>query len=382
MWTRCSKTNGDGASVGSVMLEDRDAFFMRKALRLAERGRGRTSPNPMVGAVVVDAEGVVIGRGAHEFAGGPHAEVHALRDAGTRAKGATLYCTLEPCAHTGRTWPCAPLLADAGILRAVIATEDPNPVATGGAAMLRARGIQVSSGVLADAARRLNDPFFTVVRRGRPFVTLKVALSLDGRIAGIGGRRAPLTGAASNRLVHQDRAEVDAIAVGSGTVLQDDPLLTARVAFRQRPLTRIVYDRRLRTPPTARLFSTLNAGAVIIVATDRVVRDDTPRAEALRTAGAEILALDDGQSVLSSLEALALRGVSSVVIEGGAELHRAFWDAEVIDRVQMYVTDRVLGDDGVEWLQEPVMSATRMTHRSARPVGNDVLLEGYVHRTD
>nr|MBA2303083.1 RibD family protein [Acidobacteriota bacterium] len=181
---------------------------------------------------------------------------------------------------------------------------------------------------------------------------------------------------------HRDRAEVDAIAVGSGTVLQDDPLLTARVAFRQRPLTRIVYDRRLRTPPTARLFSTLNAGAVIIVATARVVRDATPRAEALRTAGAEILVLDDGRSVVSSLEALALRGVSSVVIEGGAELHRAFWDARVIDRVQMYVADRVLGDDGVEWLQEPVMTATRVTERSARPVGNDVLLEGYVHRTD
>jgi diaminohydroxyphosphoribosylaminopyrimidine deaminase/5-amino-6-(5-phosphoribosylamino)uracil reductase len=364
------------------MVEDRDAFFMRKALGLAERGRGRTSPNPMVGALVVDADGVVVGRGAHEFAGGPHAEVHALRDAGDRARGATLYCTLEPCRHVGRTGPCAPLVADAGIARVVVATEDPNPAAGGGAALLRERGIPVTTGVLAAEARRLNAPFFSVVTRRRPFVTMKIALSLDGRIAAGAGVRTLLTGPAANRLVHVDRAEVDALAVGSGTLLTDDPLLTARVAFRQRPLMRVVYDRRLRTPPGARLFSTLAAGPVIIVTSGQRLASAEGRAAVLRSAGAELLGVDDAGGVAASLDPLAARGVSSLLVEGGVALHRAFWDAGVVDRVQMYVAGTVIGDDGVAWLPEPVMSSARVAARAARPVGNDVLLEAHVHRVD
>src|SRR6476620_7381858 len=157
---------------------------MSRALALAERGRGRTSPNPMVGAVVVDPEGVVVGRGVHEFAGGPHAEVHALRDAGARAQGATLYCTLEPCSHHGRTGPCAPRVVEAGIARAIVATEDPNPLVNGaGIAYLRAHGVEVVAGVMREEAQRQNRPFFTVMRRGRPFVTVKAAVSRDGRIA-------------------------------------------------------------------------------------------------------------------------------------------------------------------------------------------------------
>src|SRR5688500_2678676 len=152
----------------------RDLFFMRQALQLAERGRGRTSPNPMVGALVVDSEGVIVGRGAHAYAGGPHAEAQALEDAGPRARGAILYCTLEPCTHVGRTGPCAPLVAGAGIDRIVVATEDPHPVAGGGLHYLRERGVQVSVGVLAVEAARLNEGFFTRVRQGRPFVTMKV----------------------------------------------------------------------------------------------------------------------------------------------------------------------------------------------------------------
>jgi diaminohydroxyphosphoribosylaminopyrimidine deaminase/5-amino-6-(5-phosphoribosylamino)uracil reductase len=364
------------------MVDDRDAFFMRKALRLAERGRGRTSPNPMVGAVVVDAEGVIIGRGAHEFAGGPHAEVHALREAGPRARGATLYCTLEPCSHVGRTGPCAPLVADAGIARVVLATEDPNPVAGGGAAWLRQRGVHVTTGVLEAEARTLNEAFFSLVLRHRPFVTMKVALSLDGWIAARPGARTALTGAAANRLVHRERAEVDAIAVGSGTVLTDDPVLTPRVAFRQRPLARIVYDRRLRVSPRARLFSTLDSGPVIIVSTARALREADRKAAALRSAGAEIIPVDDEGSLRSSLQALAGRGLSSIVVEGGAALHQGFWDAGIVDRVQMYVAPCVIGDSGVSWLPDPVMSSARVQSRTARPVGNDVLLEAYVHGTD
>src|SRR4029079_12245363 len=234
---------------------------MARALAIAERGRGRTSPNPMVGAVVVDQEGVVVGKGAHEFAGGPHAEVHALRDAGDRARGATLYCTLEPCSHVGRTGACAPVVAAAGLKRVVVATTDPNPLVNGsGLEILRNRGIAVTSGVLDHEARTLHAPFFTVMTRHRPFITMKVAMSADHRIALRPGVRTPLTGAAAFRLIHRDRAEVDAIAVGSGTVLADDPALTPRGAFRYRPLVRVVFDSRLRTPPDPRLVSTLNSG--------------------------------------------------------------------------------------------------------------------------
>jgi diaminohydroxyphosphoribosylaminopyrimidine deaminase / 5-amino-6-(5-phosphoribosylamino)uracil reductase len=308
----------------------RDAFFMRKALRLAERGRGRTSPNPMVGALVVDADGVIVGRGAHEFAGGPHAEVVALRDAGPRARGATLYCTLEPCNHVGRTGPCAPLVAEAGVSRVVIATEDPNPVATGGSRFLRDRGIEVISGVLADAARGLNAAFLTRIRLRRPLVTMKIAISMDGRIAQGSGVRTALTGAAANRLVHFERAEVDAIAVGAGTVLTDDPLLTARGAYRSLPFTRVLYDRKLAVPPSSRVFSTLAAGPVIIVSTARAIEDRPGQAAALRAAGAELLLTGNDDEIRDSMAALAGRGISSIVVEGGARLHQAFWQAQWI----------------------------------------------------
>ena len=239
---------------------------MARALALAERGRGRTSPNPMVGAVIVDAEGVVVGRGAHEGAGGPHAEVVALADAGDRARGATLYCTLEPCSHTGRTGPCAPRVVEAGVRRAVIAIEDPNPMVAGrGLSYLRDRGVEVVLGVMRDEAERLNRPFFTFIARQRPFVTLKAAVSLDGMVAARKGVRTAITGAEANSLTHVGRAETDAIAIGSETAIVDDPLLTARGVYRDRPLTRVIFDRRLRTPAQARMFSTLDAGPVVIV---------------------------------------------------------------------------------------------------------------------
>src|SRR5262245_33801958 len=243
----------------------------------------------MVGALVVDDEGVVVGRGAHEFAGGPHAEVYALNDAGSRARGATLYCTLEPCSHTGRTGPCAPRVVAAGIRRAVVAMTDPNPLVSGrGIAHLREHGVDVTVGVLADSACRLNRPFVTVMRKRRAFVTLKVALSTDGKVAAAGGARTRLTGPAADRYIHRERAEVDAIAVGSGTILADDPLLTARIAYRRRPLVRVIFDRRLRTPPEARIFSTLPAGPVIIVTRPEAVAADGDRARALDRAGARL----------------------------------------------------------------------------------------------
>jgi diaminohydroxyphosphoribosylaminopyrimidine deaminase/5-amino-6-(5-phosphoribosylamino)uracil reductase len=360
-----------------------DDFYMARALALAERGRGRTSPNPMVGAVVVDAAGVVIGRGWHEMAGGPHAEVHALGDAADRARGATLYCTLEPCCHTGRTGPCAPAVVASGLARVVVAIPDPNPLVSGGGiAHLRQHGIDVTVGVGAEQAERLNRAFLTRMRRGRPFVTMKAAVSLDGRIASSPGVRTALTGPAANRLVHCHRAEVDAIAVGSGTILADDPLLTARGAYRYRPLVRVVFDTRLRTPSSARVLSTVAEGPVIIMSTPAAIEAAPDRARALADAGARVQPVPPPCTLRAGLDLLAAEGVTSLVLEGGATLHRAAWAANVVDCVHLYVTPRVLGSSGVAWVPFPVLTADGVTDVTAVAIGEDVRIEAYVHRPD
>ena len=365
-----------------------DAGYMARALLLAERGRGRTSPNPMVGAVVVDADGVVVGRGAHERAGGPHAEVLALVDAGDRARGATLYCTLEPCAHTGRTGPCAVRVVDAGIRRAVIAVEDPNPRVRGrGLAYLREHGVEVQVGVLGEAAARLNRPFFTYIQHGRPFVTLKAALSLDGRVAGRRGVRTAITGPEANALVHQERAEVDAIGIGSETLLVDDPLLTARGVYRDRPLVRVIFDRRLRTPPGARLFSTIDVGPIVVVTTTKGRSHEVARAEALVAAGAQLEVIDErdvtpenasAAFLQDALTRLAGREVLSLIVEGGPVLHGAFWRAGLVDRIELFVSPNAIGAEGVEWSALPDGSVASLAELTARPVGDDVRIEGFV----
>jgi diaminohydroxyphosphoribosylaminopyrimidine deaminase / 5-amino-6-(5-phosphoribosylamino)uracil reductase len=369
---------------------DDDAAHMARALLLAERGRGRTSPNPMVGALVVSDEGVIVGRGSHERAGGPHAEVSALVDAGDRARGATLYCTLEPCTHTGRTGPCAPRVAEAGIRRAVIAVEDPNPRVRGrGLQHLRDHGIEVQVGVMAEEAWRLNRPFFTYIARGRPYVTLKAALSVDGMAAARRGARTALTGPEANRLVHQERAEVDAIAIGSETLLVDDPLLTARGVYRERPLVRVVFDRRLRTSPVARLFSTLDAGPVIVMSLASSRSREPARADALEGVGAQLELIEevelDGRGEAASaaflrgaLARLARREIVSLVVEGGPALHGAFWRAGLVDRVELFVSPRAVGPDGVEWAPMPDGSIASLAELTARPVGDDVRIEGFV----
>lgn len=377
-----------------------DDFYMARALAVAERGRGRTSPNPVVGAVVVDREGVVVGSGSHEFAGGPHAEIHAMRAAGERARGATLYCTLEPCSHEGRTGPCAPQVADAGIFRVVAAVEDPNPLVQGrGTAILKQRGVQVTVGVMGDEARALNRPFFSLMLRRRPFVTMKVAMSQDGRISAAPGVRTALTGPPANRFVHRERAEVDALAVGSGTVLCDDPLLTARGAYRHRPLTRVIFDTRLRTPPAARVLSTLGAGPVIIISTPSAAAGAPDRLAALRAAGADVALVperagaaacaagDDapglarGGHLRSALELLGARGLSSVIVEGGARLHRSLWDSRLVDRVQIFRTPHSLGAGALGWL--PVAATgLGLSGVVTTPLGADTLIEGHVHWTD
>jgi diaminohydroxyphosphoribosylaminopyrimidine deaminase/5-amino-6-(5-phosphoribosylamino)uracil reductase len=356
----------------------RDDLYMERALFLAARGRGRTSPNPLVGAVVVSPDGVVVGQGAHEYAGGPHAEVYALAAAGDRARGATLYCTLEPCCHTGRTGPCTQRIIAAGISRVVAALEDPNPRVCGkGFAALRESGIDVMVGVGEESARRLNQPFFTWLGAGRPFVIVKAAISADGRIAEAKGVRTPLTCDSANRHAQLARSEVDAIGVGSETLLVDDPLLTPRGVYRARPLTRVVFDRRLRTPPAARVLSTRDAGPVIIMTTARSAACARLRAP-LEAAGAE-LEIADGPTLAAAMRRLGARGVGSLLLEGGAAIHRAAWDARLVDFVRLYVTPHVLGAAGVPLFDGRLFATGALFERHVRALGIDTLIEGYVH---
>jgi diaminohydroxyphosphoribosylaminopyrimidine deaminase/5-amino-6-(5-phosphoribosylamino)uracil reductase len=353
--------------------------YMDRALFLAERGRGRTSPNPMVGAVIVSEDGVVVGQGFHQRAGEPHAEVNALDMAGVRARGATLYCTLEPCCHVGRTGPCVGRIVDAGISRVVAAIEDPNPEVRGrGFEYLRGRGVSVQVGVRAEPAARLNQAFFTLMREGRPFVLLKAATSIDGYIASAPGRRTTLTAAPANRHAHRLRAEIDAIGVGVGTILADDPLLTARGAYRERPLTRVIFDRRLRTPPQARVLSTRNAGPVIIVTTVEGATCREAR-KALEDRGAEVEVARD-RTFRAQLEQLASRRISSILLEGGAELHGAAWDERLVDFVRLYVTPISIGSGGVPFLPGRHFATSELIDRRVETLGPDSLIEGYVHR--
>jgi diaminohydroxyphosphoribosylaminopyrimidine deaminase / 5-amino-6-(5-phosphoribosylamino)uracil reductase len=356
-----------------------DTVFMQRALFHAARGAGRTSPNPLVGAVVVSPDGVVLGQGFHERAGEPHAEVRALEAAGDRARGATLYCTLEPCCHHGRTGPCVERIVDAAVARVVVATEDPDPRVRGqGFRFLRARGVHLEVGLCAAAATELNQPFFTLMREGRPFVVMKMATSLDGRLAERPGRRTRLTSVCANRHAHRVRAAIDAVGVGANTILIDDPELTARGVYRERPLIRVVFDRRLRTPPAARVLSTLDAGPVIIVTTpDGAAR--TGRRRALDAAGAEVVTARDG-TIAAALERLGERQIGSLLLEGGATVQAAAWDEGVVDFARLYVTPHVVGPGGVSFVPVRTFSSAALIGRRVEPLGPDILIEGYVHR--
>ncbi len=323
------------------MVADADARFMARAVFLAERGLGRTSPNPIVGAVVVTDEGVVVGQGAHLGAGGPHAEVHALDAAGSRARGATLYCTLEPCSHQGRTGPCVERIAAAGIRRVVAATRDRNPQVAGrGLAYLQAHGIDVIEGVgRAEAARQLA-PFFRWVTDGRPFVIAKAAVSADGFV-GREGERVHLTGQAANRFLHRQRAAMDAIAVGSGTLLADDPELTARLASRAKSFVRVIFDFSMRVRPSARVFSTTGAGPVIMVVSSGAAEAHPEVVAGLEARGATVERVNT-RDLRPVLATLAARGIVSLLVEGGPRLQTEFFDQELVDRIQCVVTPRVL----------------------------------------
>ena len=355
-----------------------DADYMARALFHARRSEGVTTPNPMVGAVVVTPDGVVAGQGRHPRAGDPHAEVFALEEAGARAKGATLYVNLEPCCHTGRTGPCTRRIIAAGVARVVAAMADPNPLVSGrGFDELRASNIQVEVGVLGAEAARLNRAFTTVQTEGRPLVIAKAATSLDSRIAAAPGVRTQLTSAAANRRTQRLRASVDAVGIGSGTLLADDPILTVRDCFRPRPLARVVFDRRLRSDPRARLFSTLSAGPVIIVTTAAAAADHPDRIEALKRAGATVV--EGAGDLREDLRTLVQFDISTLLLEGGAALHAAAWQAAVVDRVHVIVAPTELGDGGVKLFDGLEVPASDLIQIKVERLGPDVWLEADVH---
>jgi diaminohydroxyphosphoribosylaminopyrimidine deaminase/5-amino-6-(5-phosphoribosylamino)uracil reductase len=323
-----------------------DARWMRLALRLARRGEGATRPNPPVGAVVVKA-GRAVGRGYHRKAGGPHAEIWALREAGARARGATLYVTLEPCSTWGRTPPCTDAILAAGIVRVVVATGDPNPSHKGrGLRLLRAAGLAVSTGVLDAEARCLIRPFVAWMCRGRPWVTLKLATTLDGRIADAGGRSRWITGPASRKRVQALRRASDAIVVGVGTALADDPSLLPRPAAGRRPW-RVIVDSTGRLPLTARVLTDAERDQTLVATTRRC---PAARAAAYANAGAEVVSLPTAGghvSIPALLRALHRRNVMRVLCEGGGELAAAWLAAKAVDEIVWFVAPKILGGDAV-----------------------------------
>ncbi|MFI5377073.1 MAG: bifunctional diaminohydroxyphosphoribosylaminopyrimidine deaminase/5-amino-6-(5-phosphoribosylamino)uracil reductase RibD [Candidatus Rokuibacteriota bacterium] len=362
-----------------------DTRWMARALALAARGRGLTSPNPMVGALVVQ-DGAVVAERFHERAGGPHAEAAALEAAGPRARGATLYVTLEPCNHVGRTPPCVDAILRAGVRRVVAATRDPNPrVAGGGAAALTAAGIEVDLGCLEGEARELNHVFFTAIAQQRPHVTAKWAMTLDGKIAAHDRRSRWITGEAARREAHRLRSQSDAIVTGIGTVLADDPALTVRL---ERPWPRepyrVVVDGRARLPLEAALLRTGTRARVLVA-----VGEDAPaaRVAALASCGATVLQCksSDGRvDVVDVCARLFALDVTALLLEAGGELTGSFVQAGLVDRVAVFVAPKLVGGAtaptpaGGPGLH--LGDAVRLERLTARPLGDDWLLEGRVAR--
>ncbi|MGD9786340.1 MAG: bifunctional diaminohydroxyphosphoribosylaminopyrimidine deaminase/5-amino-6-(5-phosphoribosylamino)uracil reductase RibD [Sulfuricellaceae bacterium] len=352
-----------------------DHAFMARALQLAEKGLHTTTPNPRVGCVLVK-DGEIVGEGWHQRAGEPHAEIHALRAAGDKAQGATAYVTLEPCSHHGRTPPCAAALIDAKVARVVAAMQDPNPLVAGnGLSMLELAGIPTACGLLEQEARRLNTGFISRMSRGRPWLRLKIAASLDGKTALNNGKSQWITGPAARHDVQALRARSSAMLTGVGTVLADDPQLTVRELDIGRQPLRIVVDSRLQTPPTARILA---QGSVLIAA---MAGADARKAEHLRAAGAEVLELPqrDGHVDLAALLAeLGRRELNEVTVEAGARLNGALLKAGLVDEIVLYLAPILMGDKARGLFDLPeladMVGKRQLRVLDTRQVGQDLRL--------
>lgn len=355
------------------MSEDEDARHMRRALRLAARAAGRTSPNPLVGSVIVQG-GEVVGEGFHKAAGEPHAEVNALRRAGERARGATLYTTLEPCAHTGRTPPCVDAIRQAGIARVVSAMRDPDPRTDGrGFRALRAAGVEVTLGTLEAEAKKLNQGFISRIAHGRPFVLVKLATTIDGRVS-VKGRRY-LSGKRALKEVHRLRDRYDAVLVGIGTVLADDPALTVREVKGRDPL-RVVVDSDARTPLASKVVRAKDPQRTLIF----VARDaDMRRVSRLRDSGVLVATVPRsaaGLDLAAVLRWLAEKGVNSVLSEAGPKIASGLIAGGLADRL-MLIQAPIAGGDGQSAL-DGIGKVVDLRSLVVRRLGDDVMLEGEI----
>jgi diaminohydroxyphosphoribosylaminopyrimidine deaminase/5-amino-6-(5-phosphoribosylamino)uracil reductase len=358
-----------------------DERWMKRVLRLAEKGRGRTSPNPMVGAILVK-DGRILAEGYHAKAGEPHAEIIALRKTGKDAKEATLYLNLEPCTHYGKTPPCAPVVIEAGVRRAVIGMEDPNPLVKGrGVEALKRAGLDVYVGILEKECRRLNEAFCKYILNKEPFLILKVVATLDGKIATRKGESQWISGEASRRFVHRLRNQVDGVIVGIGTVLKDDPMLTVRVKGGKDPY-RIILDSRLRIPENAKVIEI--SPSKTIVATTELAPGE--KVERLEKKGVRVLILDSKKGRVDlkpCLFKLGEMGMMSLLVEGGSQLNGSFLDEGLIDKIFLFLSPKLIGDPqalgmfdghGVTSLKE----AIPLNELKIRRIGGDLLLEGYL----
>ncbi len=361
--------------------------FMHLALQLAKLAEGRTTPNPLVGAVIVK-EGRVVGQGWHRKAGTAHAEIHALRQAGDLARGADIYVTLEPCSHQGRTGPCAQALAEAGVKRVFVAMLDPNPLVAGkGVAYLRQAGIEVVEGILAAEAARQNIVFLKWISTGLPFVSLKTAMSLDGKVAAKTGHSQWITGSAARERVHHLRDCHDAILTGIGTVLKDDPQLTTRLPQGGKNPLRVIVDSQAQTPLTAKVVCDDLAQTVIAV-TEAAPPE---RVEALRQAGVEVwLSKADATGrveLRALLQQLGKEQISSLLLEGGARLNASFWADNLVDRVYWFIAPKVIGGDAAPGPigglgLERVPDMAELEELDIEKIADDILISGDVSRRE
>lgn len=370
--------------MNAAVAERQDERFMRRALLLAERGR--TAPNPHVGAVVV-VDGRIVGEGFHHKAGTPHAEVHALAAAGAKARGATLYCTLEPCNHHGRTPPCTQAIVAAGIRRVIIGCRDPKDHGLArGAETLRAHGIEVEIGVLEEESQELIEDFVVANTLGRPLVELKAAITLDGKIATRTGDSKWITSVKARTRAHALRAYADAVLAGVGTVLADDPQLDVRLVEDRTPL-RAVVDTHLRTPPSAALLATARVNPVVIFAGEGA---DIERRRAIEATGAAVIVvpLEDGRvSMPAVMRELHRRDVHRVLVEGGAEVHGSLLRAGLADRLALFIAPKILGDAGARSVIDlGVVPAMASAHTIARVktsrIGDEILVRGVFVSSD
>ncbi|MCD7974927.1 MAG: bifunctional diaminohydroxyphosphoribosylaminopyrimidine deaminase/5-amino-6-(5-phosphoribosylamino)uracil reductase RibD [Phascolarctobacterium sp.] len=359
-----------------------DEKYMRRALELAELAEGNTSPNPMVGCVIVDALGAVVGEGYHERAGEAHAEIKALAAAGKIVEGSTVYVTLEPCCHSGRTGPCCKALKEAGVKRVVMACPDPNPLVAGkGAGYLRNAGIEVVTGICRKEAERLNEKFMYWITRRRPFVTLKYAMTLDGKIASFTGDSKWITVEDTRSFAHKLRKSHDAVLVGIGTVLADNPLLTTRMIPGKNPL-RIVLDADLKVPLDANVLN--NDAATLIVSGQHVDKRKLSRLRKMRNVVVLQMEADDGIIPVKSLmDALGETEITSILVEGGSAVLGSFKDAGAVNRVCAFVAPKILG--GKRALTplggkgaDKISDSIRLTDMEYKIFTEDILLTGRV----